>query len=324
MKAALLAIALTLGSPRGAPRAPGAAPAGPGAAGPRRRPRAAGRRARRAPRTRGPLARARARRRPADRTTAERVLPGGTHCPHGPPLAVGDRFVFAGGASDRPEARAAAIATPAARDRSLGPAEIIAPSAAPGRVWLGNRRGGQIELSEVDRTRAVHERASAPIARWAMVHAEVGGEFLTTLGSGLVLGGERFGDAWFLAAGADRFAWCGDPCPRVGLWSGGRRSDARAAARRRPAGRPRGRVLAGRRQARAVRHGRGQAPLRRSRRRPQRVEHSRPARARTATPRSPGRRPATGSTSPRTATACWRHATGRSARAGCRSAPAAP
>jgi hypothetical protein len=156
---------------------------------------------------------------PVTGRTRQRVFPGGTHC-HGPLLAVGDRFVFAGAGVERPEARAAAIAAPAGRDRSLGPAEIIAPSATPGRLWLGKRRGGRMALREVGPRGVVHDRASAPLA---LLHAEVGGRFLTTRGTGLALGSERFRDAWFVAADAERFAWCGDPCPRLGLWSGGRR-----------------------------------------------------------------------------------------------------
>jgi hypothetical protein len=152
--------------------------------------------------------------------TRERVLPGGTHC-HGPLLVTGDRVVYFG-LRRRLMARAAPLGR-LGDDRPIGSAEIAVPSATPGRLWLGDRRGGRVELREVDLAGVVRARASTPVARWGTVQARVGGEFLMTHGTGLVLGSERFRGAWLVAAAPDRFAWCGDPCPRVGIWSGGSR-----------------------------------------------------------------------------------------------------
>ena len=70
------------------------------------------------------------------------------------------------------------------------------------------------------RTAACTPARASPVERWGAVAAHVGGEFLTTRGAGLVLGRERIRDGWLLAADAERFAWCGDGCERVQLWSG--------------------------------------------------------------------------------------------------------
>jgi hypothetical protein len=154
--------------------------------------------------------------------TRERELPGGTLC-HGPLLAVGDRFVYFDLHGRRLVARAAPIDR-RGRSDEVGAADVAVRSATPGRLWLGELRRGQVGLREVDMSGVVHARTSTPLARWGSIEAHVGGDFLTTRGSGLALGRERFPGIWLVAAHPERFAWCADPCPRVGLWSGGERS----------------------------------------------------------------------------------------------------
>jgi hypothetical protein len=121
--------------------------------------------------------------------------------------------------------RIAPIAAPA-RDRSLGAADTVTPSVTLGHLWLGERRGRSIELREVDSQGVEQRRTTVPLARWGAVLANIpDGDFLTTDVDGLVLRDERFPGAWLVAAQGGRFAWCKDPCPRVGLWSGGDRSE---------------------------------------------------------------------------------------------------
>jgi hypothetical protein len=153
--------------------------------------------------------------------TRERELPGGTLC-HGPLVVTAGRVVFFDWDGRSLVARAARIGG-LGDDESVGSAAIAVPSATPGRLWLGGRRGGSIHLREVGPRGELLARARTPVPRWDTVHAQVGGEFLTTHGTGLVLGGERFEDAWLVAAQGERFAWCGDPCGSIGIWSGGRR-----------------------------------------------------------------------------------------------------
>ena len=157
---------------------------------------------------------------PLTGTTRQREFPGGTLC-HGPLLAVGDRFVYFDLRRRHVVARAAPI-DGRGRGDEVGAAAIAVRSATPGRLWLADRGRGQAELREVDMRGVVHARTTTPLARWGSIEAHVGGDFLTTRGSGLALGRERFPGAWLVAAHPDRFAWCADPCPRVGLWSGGR------------------------------------------------------------------------------------------------------
>jgi hypothetical protein len=150
--------------------------------------------------------------------TRERELPGGTLC-HGPLLAAGDRYVYFDLHGRRVVARAAPIDGPG-RAHEVGAAKIAIRSATPGRLWLGERGRGQIDLREVDMRGAVHARTSTPLARWGAVLAHVGGEFLTTRGAGLAYGRDRIRDGWLLGAGAESFAWCSGRCEQVELWSG--------------------------------------------------------------------------------------------------------
>jgi hypothetical protein len=152
----------------------------------------------------------------------ERELAGGTLC-HGPLLVIADRVVYFDLRRRRLVARAAPLDR-LGRDRPVGSAEIATPSATPGRLWLGNRRGSRIDLREIDVHGSVHARTSTRLARWGTLEAHVGGEFLTTRGAGLVLGRERIRDGWLLGAGAERFAWCARGCDHVRVWSDGDRS----------------------------------------------------------------------------------------------------
>jgi hypothetical protein len=149
--------------------------------------------------------------------TRQRELAGGTLC-HGPLLVIGGRVVFFDW-----RGKLVARAAPLDRlrdDRMIGAAGTAIASATSGRLWLGDRRGERFALRELDGTGRVHARASVDVERWGAVAAHVGGEFLTTRGGGLVLGRERIHDGWLLASDAERFAWCGDGCKRVQLWSG--------------------------------------------------------------------------------------------------------
>ena len=208
MKAALLAIALVLGA---------AAPAGPGAPGAADAPAGV------APRPDGLLVLAALSPErilvadPRTARTRQRELAGGTLC-HGPLLVAGDRVVFFG-LRDKLVARAAPLGR-LRDDRVIGSAGTAIASATPGRLWLGDRRGERFDLRELDETGRVHSRASVAVERWDAVAAHVGGEFLTTRAAGLAFGRERIRDGWLLAAGAERFAWCGGGCERVQLWSG--------------------------------------------------------------------------------------------------------
>jgi hypothetical protein len=154
--------------------------------------------------------------------TRQREFPGGTLC-HGPLVVAGGRVVHFGLDGRRLAARASRLDR-LDDDEPIAAADTAVPSATPGRLWVGSRRGPAVDLREVDTDGVVHTYASTPIGRWDMVLAQVGSEFVRTSDIGLVLGAEHFRDAWFVAARADRLAYCGDPCRRVGIWSAGRRS----------------------------------------------------------------------------------------------------
>jgi hypothetical protein len=171
----------------------------------------------------------------------KRRLAGGTLC-HGPLLAVGDHVIFSAYRARRAVARALPLSLVGAA-RSLGLADTFAPSAAPGRVWLARwsrRRGrmrrwsnrpSRVSLREVDAAGRETARASALLPRFAQLHAATAGGFVATEGRWLTL--RRAGrdrpelrerDAWFAAAGASSFAWCGARCRafwvanRAGRW----------------------------------------------------------------------------------------------------------
>jgi hypothetical protein len=155
--------------------------------------------------------------------TRERVFPGGTLC-HGELLAVGDRFLFMGMRGGELVPRTAPLAAPE-RARTLAAAGTVTPAVTQGHLWLGKRRGTSLELREVDLQGVEHARTTLPFGRWGGILAHVGQEFLTRDANGLVLGDERFPGAFLVAAQGNRFAWCDDPCPRVGLWHNGDRSE---------------------------------------------------------------------------------------------------
>jgi hypothetical protein len=161
---------------------------------------------------------------PVTGRTTMRRLPGGTLC-RGPLLAVGDRVVYVGARGGRWVALSAPLGRPG-RALSLGRTDTITPSATAGRIWLGHWRAGSLALREVDTAGRVHARERIPVRRPETMAADVGGAFLTTSGPGFTLRSPhlgrplvRIGDAWIVAADAERFAWCREPCRRVHVWS---------------------------------------------------------------------------------------------------------
>jgi hypothetical protein len=158
--------------------------------------------------------------------TKERELPGGTLC-HGPLLAAGDRIVFVGSRGGHFVALSAPLGRPG-RARSLGATDTITPSATPGRIWLGRWSARRLSLREVDAGGRVLARARIRPAHFETLAADVGGAFLTTSGPGLSLRSPqrerpwvRIRDGWVVAADAERFAWCREPCRRLHIWSRG-------------------------------------------------------------------------------------------------------
>lgn len=158
-----------------------------------------------------------------------RRLAGGTLC-HGPLLAVDDHVIFSAYRGRRAVARALPVSL-GGPTRSLGLADTFGPSAAPGRLWLArwSRRRGRVRrwsnrpvpvsLREVDPVGRETARVSALLPRFAQLHAATAGGFLATEGRWLTLrlpGRERPAlrarEAWFAAAGASSFAWCGARC----------------------------------------------------------------------------------------------------------------
>jgi len=156
-----------------------------------------------------------------------RALPGGTLC-YGPLLAAGDRVVFFGLRGRRVVPRALPLRGdgPAV---ALGPADTIAESPTPGRLWLSRwtplrGRVGRLSLREIDAHGRVVDRARWLLPRWATQNAILGdGSLLISRGRGLVLrrpdGSRRlFRGGWPLAAGGDRFAWHRYGSRRLRLW----------------------------------------------------------------------------------------------------------
>src|SRR5688572_7301334 len=114
--------------------------------------------------------------------TRGRELRGGTLC-HGPLLALADRVVFFDWVRSRLVARAARFDR-LGRARVVGSAHVATPSATPGRLWLGDRRGGRLALREVDVRGRMHARASSNGGRQGTLEAHVGGDFLRSTGTG--------------------------------------------------------------------------------------------------------------------------------------------
>jgi hypothetical protein len=158
--------------------------------------------------------------------TRRRRLAGGTLC-HGPLLAVGDQVVFSAYRGRQAVARALPISL-SGPTRSLGCADTFAPSAVPGRLWLGrwSDRPVRVSLREVDPVGSGTARVSALLPRFFQLHAATADGFLATEGRWLTLrrpGHDRpelrVRDAWFSAAGASSFAWCSGRCRAFWLWS---------------------------------------------------------------------------------------------------------
>ncbi len=172
---------------------------------------------------------------PRTGATTARELPGGTLC-HGPLLAAGGRVVYVGSRNGRSVALSAPLGRPG-RARSLGRADTMTASPAPGRLWLGRaiRLGSgaeRVALRAVDARGRVVAGTRDVLPRWAMLEGVVGDGLLITRGWRIVLRRPhrpplRIGDGWPLAAGAARVAWCGRGCRRVRVWSdaGGRALD---------------------------------------------------------------------------------------------------
>jgi hypothetical protein len=159
---------------------------------------------------------------PRTGTTSERRLAGGTLC-HGPLLAVGDRVVFSGSRGRRPIARSLPLSLNGP-GRSLGPADTFLASATAGRVWLAEfgRKAARVTLREVTVTGRPVAHAIRPIRRQAWPAGVVDGGFLLSHGRGLSLRRDaapprRFRDAWLVATGGSRFAWCRGSCRRIEL-----------------------------------------------------------------------------------------------------------
>jgi hypothetical protein len=146
----------------------------------------------------------------------ERELPGGTLC-HGPLLAIGDRVVYVGSRGGRAVALSAPLGR-LGRARSLGPAQLIVPSADTGRLWLGrwtdaDHIAGRLMLREVDAGGHVTATAGRRLPRWAWLTAATTGGFLFADDSGLVRRTSRLDrprvlvrGGWLVAAAADRLA----------------------------------------------------------------------------------------------------------------------
>ena len=167
--------------------------------------------------------------------TVARQLPGGTLC-HGPVLAFGDRVLIFGVRRSRVVPRSLALRGDGPA-RSLGQADTVIDSSAPGRLWLGRwtRQGdrtARLALREIDAAGHVFARTRWLLPRWATENAVMDdGSLLITRGRGVVLrrpGGSRlrFAGGSPLAAGGDRFAWHDRISSGVRLWTrdGGERA----------------------------------------------------------------------------------------------------
>jgi hypothetical protein len=163
---------------------------------------------------------------PGTGATRERRLAGGTLC-HGPVLAVGGRVLLAG-AVGRARSLPLSLAGPG---RSLGAADTITVSRTSGRVWLGRwnrpRRWSassrsHVSLVEVDAVGRAGARATVRLPSWGMLEAVLDDGLLVSHEGGLTLHGDQrltIPDAWLVAAGGSRFAWCRGACRRVTVWS---------------------------------------------------------------------------------------------------------
>jgi len=166
---------------------------------------------------------------PRTGATRRRRVPGGTFC-HGPVHVIGDRVVLSGLSGPRPTARSLPL-TLTGPGRSLGTAETFTASSTPGRAWIGrwerprtwsNTERVRGSLREVDAAGRVVARTTLRMPAWASLEAVVDGAFLLSHGGGFSLrrpGATRtFRDAWLVAAGASRVAWCRGGCRRLRVW----------------------------------------------------------------------------------------------------------
>jgi len=166
---------------------------------------------------------------PRTGATTARELPGGTLC-HGPLLAAGDRaVVFDLDRRNTLVARAIAL-DGRGPDRTLGRADAAIASTTPDRLWLGRtlragRHTRRIVLREIDAGGRVVGRAGGLLPRWAGLTAVMDdGGLVFTRGRGLAVsrpGRPRllFEGGWPMAADGERLAWCGRRCRRVRIQS---------------------------------------------------------------------------------------------------------
>jgi hypothetical protein len=160
---------------------------------------------------------------PGTGATRERRLAGGTLC-HGPVLAVGGRVLLAGTRGRVPVARSLPLSL-AGPGRSLGAADTVTASRTPGRVWLGRWSASsrpRVSLREVDAAGRADARATIRLPRWGMLEAVLDDGVLVGHEGGLTLLRDTpltIRDAWLVAAGGSRFAWCRGDCRRVTVWS---------------------------------------------------------------------------------------------------------
>jgi hypothetical protein len=119
---------------------------------------------------------------PRSGRTRRRRLAGGTLC-YGPLLAVGDHVVFSAYRRRQAVARALPLSL-SGPTRSLGRADTFAPSAVPGRLWLGrwSNRPQLLTLREVDAAGPATARAQALLPRFSHLHAATADGFLATGG----------------------------------------------------------------------------------------------------------------------------------------------
>jgi len=168
---------------------------------------------------------------PRTGATWARRLPGGTFC-HGPLLSIGDRVVVSGWRGRHPIALSLPLDL-TGRPRSLGPAETITASSTPGRVWLGHwarprtwTNTGRVRgsLREVDAAGRPVARIALRVRPWGGLEAAVDDGFLFDAQRGLSLqrrgsATRTFRDAWLVATGGSRLAWCRGGCRRLRIWS---------------------------------------------------------------------------------------------------------
>lgn len=155
-----------------------------------------------------------------------RRLPGGTLC-HGPLMAAGDRVIYTGYRGSRAMPMSLPLTLTGAPS-PLGPADTIIPSARPGHVWMGRwARAGKRTRATFREVAVPGEEAASRIAgplpgRWSHFHAALPGGFVIETRRALALWDGRAArplrggrNAWAVATGGPRFAWCSGRCRSV-------------------------------------------------------------------------------------------------------------